>query len=101
MRGSDAGALEGGNERLKGRIRRRRRARSNEREKEGVRKRGVEDSDRRRSKKMYAAGGVRVTAQGGKAKHQSNRPTRALDADEHFSLLSLFRYGPNEPIPVI
>ena len=55
MRGSDAGALEGGNERLKGRIRRRRRARSNEREKEGERKRGVEDSDRRRSKKMYAA----------------------------------------------
>jgi hypothetical protein len=57
--------------------------RSNEREKEGVRKRGGEDSDRRRSKKMYAA-----------------EPSRALDADEHFSLLSLFRYGPNEPIPV-
>jgi hypothetical protein len=77
--------------------------RSNEREKEGVRKRGGEDSDRRRSKKMYAAEPWRrrMTGQGGKAKHSRfDVPSRALDADEHFSLLSLFRYGPNEPIPV-
>lgn len=32
-----------------------------------------------------------------KSETQSNSPTRALDADEHI----LFRYGPNEPIPVI